>query len=895
MSFLLKTKLSVPAPRPNAISRSGIVRRLEEGVGLHRRMTLVLAPPGYGKTSLAAEWISRCGLKHAWITLDAGDNDPIRFLGYLAAALQSCDDSVGASVLSLLDTPQLPPAEMIAGMLVNDLAESREKLLLVLDDYQFIQNEYIHRVLQYLLDNQPQTLHLIMLSRVDPPLSLSRWRVRGQITELREVDLRFSPEEARQFLEHTAGIALEPQAVGILAGKTEGWVAGLQLAAFSLQGKDAESRLSFVRAFDGSQRYIIDYLLEEVFDRLDSGTKEFLRQTSILDRFNSALCDAVTGRDGSRQTINSLLKMNLFILPMDDQQQWYRYHALFAGILRTELAPELKGILHERASRWFDENQLPEEAVTHAIASGSWEAVIRLICKAAWSLLQQGRAVTLLKWVDALPEDKIRESTEMRAYKAWAMLLTGRGREAAALIGSIQWDEFVRNKPEAKGHFLVLQIYKAMSIKEMAGLKLSEEVAGFLESQDPVLRASALYYAAQIRLFGGKLNEAVALLEKAYRLGLDTNQHFLSLISLKNMAATMLLCGRRKEAEEVCREALQRFTDRKGKLLPLAALAFIPLGMACYAKDDLSEALEYLERGVSICQNLSLVQFAVQGEMNLAVVQFALGKYDEAFHTIRHSCEVLEAMGMSMAVPLFTAIETEFRLKQGDRKAARAWVERMGLSASHIPSHLDERQYFTYVRFLLAEGDIETARALLLNLESTARDGERVFRQITIHILRAVALKRLNREQEAAAALELAVRAAASETFYRNFLDEDPCIEGLLPAVRHVAPMFVDNLQEKFKNVMHDGSFHEQTVEEASVASKARGAGNSSLIEPLSERELEVLSLVTQGLPNQAIADRLFISLGTTKWHMTNIFTKLGVTNRVQAVEAAKRLSLLET
>ncbi|MBN1978105.1 MAG: hypothetical protein JW918_11980 [Anaerolineae bacterium] len=444
---LLTTKLYIPPPRPDLVPRLRLVERLDDGLRLGHRLTLIAAPAGFGKTTLATEWIHTleahrdAPLQVAWLSLDEGDNDPARFFTYLIAALRQLDTGVCQATQSLLGSPQMPPTESLATTLVNDIAAIPSPFVLVLDDYQLIHNALIHDALAFLLDHQPPHMHLLVATRTDPPLSLPRLRVRGHVTEVRADDLRFTEEEAATFLNRALRLELDAEDIAALEARTEGWIAGLQLAALSMQGKgDVDS---FIEAFSGSNRHVIDYLAEEVLAQQQEKIRDFLHQTSILERFCAPLCDVV--REGSADSsaiLEHLEHQNLFLVPLDDRREWYRYHRLFADFLRTELAREQSATLHLRAARWFEAHDLLPEAVNHAlahaVATGDTDEAVRIVTLAGSRALSEGALATLLGWLDALPDEVVRASGWLTSFKAWCLLMTGQSEMAISYIQSAE-------------------------------------------------------------------------------------------------------------------------------------------------------------------------------------------------------------------------------------------------------------------------------------------------------------------------------------------------------------------------------------------------------------------------------------------------------------------------
>ncbi|MEA3398018.1 MAG: LuxR family transcriptional regulator, partial [Chloroflexota bacterium] len=436
----MQTKLYIPPPRPNLVPRLRLTERLN--AGLHRKLTLVSAPAGFGKTTLLSEWVAGCGRPVAWLSLDEGDNDLVRFLTYLVAALQTVDAGIGKNVLDVLQSPQLPPLESLLTLLINDLAGNHEgrPYVLVLDDYQMIKEQSIHEALVFLLDHLPPQMHLGLATRIDPPLNIARLRVRGQVTELRADDLRFTPDEAASFLNQVMGLGLSQEDVAALEARTEGWIAGLQVAAMAMQGRDDLS--GFVAAFTGSHRYILSYLVEEVLQRQPEHTRIFLLQTAILDRLSGSLCDAVADRSGSQETLELLEDTNLFIVPLDDERRWYRYHRLFSDALRARLEREFEAheiqTLHRRASDWYDQHGFVLQGINHALDAQDYERAAQLIERRAEEIFQRSELNTLLGWIRALPGELVEERPLLSMICGWALLATGHADEAERCMCNIE-------------------------------------------------------------------------------------------------------------------------------------------------------------------------------------------------------------------------------------------------------------------------------------------------------------------------------------------------------------------------------------------------------------------------------------------------------------------------
>ena len=440
---ILATKLYIPPPRPKVVLRPRLVERLDEG--LHHKLTLISAPAGFGKTTLVSEWVASCERATAWLSLDEGDNDLARFLAYLVAALQTIMADMGEGVLAVLQSPQPPPIESMLTALLNEITATPDDFILVLDDYHVMDAQPVDHALTFLLEHLPPQMHLVIATREDPQLPLARLRARGQLTELRAADLRFTPSEAAEFLNRVMGLNLSADDIAALETRTEGWITGLQMAALSMQGRSDTA--SFIQAFTGSHRFVLDYLVEEVLQRQPEHMRSFLLQTAVLDRLNGSLCDAVTGREDGRGMLETLERGNLFVIPLDDRRQWYRYHHLFADVLQTRLMeewPDQVSALHRRASVWYEQNGLPSDAIRHALAAEDFERAADLIELAGPVVEESSQTATWLGWVRALPDELVRARPVLSVWYAYALL--GRGEMEAAearLTDAERWLELV--------------------------------------------------------------------------------------------------------------------------------------------------------------------------------------------------------------------------------------------------------------------------------------------------------------------------------------------------------------------------------------------------------------------------------------------------------------------
>ncbi len=889
---LLTTKLYIPPPRPNLIPRPRLVERLDEGLHLGRKLTLIAAPAGFGKTTLATEWLYSkdkdvSSRSIAWLSLDEGDNDPARFFIYLIAALRQLDEGVGQAAQSLLGSPQMPPAESLATTLVNDIAAIPAHFVLVLDDYQLIHNTLIHDALAFLLDHQPPQMHLLIATRTDPPLPLPRLRVHGQVTEIRADDLRFTEEEAATFLNQALGLALDAEKIAALDARTEGWIAGLQLAALSMRGKGDVA--SFVAAFSGSNRHIIDYLTEEVLAQQPEEIRDFLHRTSILDRFCAPLCDAVREANADSQTIlEHLERQNLFLVPLDDRREWYRYHRLFADFLRTELAQERSAALHLRAAHWFEAHDLMPEAVNHvlahAAATGDTDEAVRVITLAGSRALSEGALVTLLGWLDALPDEVVRADGWLASFKAWCLLMTGQSEIALSYIQSAEATLEHGDSPVDRGRVLSLRC----AISDAEGvLRMAPQALELIGDADPLSRTGTLFILGDAQDAVGDVAGAAATFREAYHLGHKYGHQIIAAVALAHLAISINYQGRQREALAICQCGARQYADTRGNPLPVAGLLYVVLGELAYEANDLEGAHQYLQTGLELGQQSATTLVILYSLEALAQVQYAMGHGQEALATIQEAQTLANQAGEFEWRGAGAAIEAHLHLSQGDIRAARQWAESADLPLADPLDQTRKYEYTNYVRVLLALRRAREVQTLLARLEHAARENGRRRHLLTIHIQQALAERRLGNEAKALEYLEQALRLAAPEGYIRAFLDEDPAVAQLLPRARHVAPEFVDELLVAFEMPEY-GSMGETLPRTHTPTLVAQPP-----VDPLSDREIEVLRLMAADLSAPEIAEELVIAVSTVRSHIKHIYGKLDAHSRYEAVERARELELV--
>lgn len=875
---ILLTKLHVPGRRSDTIARPRLLDRLETGLQEQRRLTLISAPAGYGKTTVATDWLHAQTRPFAWVGLDEADNDPLRFLTYLIAALQKIDPAYGTGARSLLQGSQSVGGRAALTLLINDLVEARKPLIVALDDYHLIRAPDVHALVEFLLEHAPDILHLTLLTREDPPLPLSRLRVRGQLTELRAADLRFTPEETAFFFQETLGLSLDGDAVATLSQRTEGWIASLQLAGLAMRSQVDPH--AFLTQFGGSHRYVIDYLVDEVLRHQPPEIRDFLSRTSILDRFCAPLCDALM-QDGmdektaapAEDILQRLDRANLFLVALDERRTWYRYHHLFADVLRSGLAPEMIQCMHHRAAHWLFDAGLNHEAIRHALDAGDYTDAAVWIEAASGSLIRHGQIATLLFWLDALPEPVITSHPELAAAKAMGLLLTGQLDDVDSMLASLEESE-IEPSPAMEGRLLAVRTWLADARGKPRSVETAERALTLLPEDAVLYRILALIPLSHTRTEAGDIVGSTEVLRDAYRLAEDADQLFAAMGALANLAFNLLEQGKRREALSLCKSACSRYTDDRDRPLPVLGLVYLPMATAYYIGDDLERAEHYAREGLALCRDLfSGAMAGGDAERVLAQVIYARGEPDAALAFLEEARQSAERQGVTHVALLFAATSAMLRLRQGETGSVERWL-------ASLDKPLPRQVRSAYLAWLLADLRWDKAETLLADRAQELRESAQFGRLIYLLLMQAQAAAGQGRRTDALAHLDDALKYAAPEGYRRPFLDAPPEVQMLLPYVRTPAPHFVDDLIAR-------------SDLKVTVADDTPSPASQALVEPLSERELEVLGLIAAGLSNREIAERLFITVGTVKRHAHNLYGKLQVGNRTEAVARARALKLL--
>jgi LuxR family transcriptional regulator, maltose regulon positive regulatory protein len=907
---LLATKLFVHRAQPGFVSRPRLVVRLNEE--LARGLVVVCAPAGFGKTSLLADW-ARAGRRPvAWLSLDQGDNDPARFWRHVVAALNRVRSAVAERVAPLLGPPAPPSFEGLVSALINELAAQPDQVVLVLDDYHLIEAQPVHTSLGFLLEHRPPALQLLLASRADPPLALARLRARGQLAELRARELRFTTEEAAALLHAAVGPDLTDAAVAALVARTEGWAAGLQLAGLSLRGQPDVAE--FVAAFSGSHRYVLDYLAEEVLDRQPEQVRAFLLETSVLERLSGDLCDAVTGRSDGQRLLEQLERANLFLVPLDEVRGWWRYHHLFADLLRVHLQqqrPERVPQLHRAAAAWSQAHGLADDAVRHALAAGDSVWAARLVEQHFDALFLPGENATIQRWLSALPAALVRSRPRLCLAQTFMALVGGDVEAAESPLDAAEQafaaaaaEHFEPSVGEAASLLANVPAAIAFARTFLAHLRgnaegtiaFAQRALAELGEGEWTLESVIRWQLAVAEWLRGRPAQAECAFAASVAGWQTAGERGLAAACCHYLGQVQRARGRLDAALATYRQALEITTGPgPGRPAPPAAgIAYVGMAEVAYQRGELDAALEHVTEGIARCRQLNYIQPLATGLAALAWIRQAKGDHAGALEAIEEARRVAPGPDVANLLNPVPAQRARLLLAHGDLTAVARLSKDHGLHPDDQPSYPQEPEYLVLARLLLAHDRPDQALGLLERLHEVAVAQGRLGSVIEIRALQALALAASADEAGAVAVLVEALTLARPQGYVRVFADEGPPMSVLLgrlvaaqrtaqAAARRVPLDYLGRLVRAF----------EQDAASTEPYARARGTVVPGLVEVLSSRELEVLRLLAAGRQNQQIAEELVVAPSTVKKHVTHILDKLGAANRTEATARARELGLL--
>ena len=906
---LLATKLHVPRQQPGLVARPRLVQALDEG--LARRLILVCAPAGFGKTALLAGWARRDGLPVAWLSLDAGDNDPARFWRHAVAALDRARPGIGERVGALMGAPAPASFEGLVTSLINELAAQpgQDELLLVLDDYHLIDAQQVHEPLLFLLEHVPPGVHLVLASRSDPPLPLARLRAAGQLAELRGGDLRFTAEEAAALLRESVGEVLPAEAVEALAARTEGWAAGLQLAGLSLRGRPDVA--GFVAAFSGTYRYVLDYLTDEVLEGQTGQVREFLLETSVLDRLSGGLCDAVTGRTGGQVMLERVERANLFLVPLDEVRGWWRYHHLFADLLRARLQQQQPGRvagLHQNAAAWYEQHGLADDAVRHALAAGDASWAARLIERHFDEIFWPGERATVERWLSALSAGLVGSRPRLCLVRSILALAGGDIEEAGPLLDAAERagteaaeEPFEPSAGQAASLLVNVPAAIALGRASLAHLRGDADGTAAFASQclaktsegESMLDSTSTWLLAVAEWLRGRAAEAERAFAASITRWRAAGERYSAAYGCHHLGQVHRAQGRLDAALGTYQQALEITAAPGRPAMPAAGIAFVGMGEVAYQRDELESAERQVSEGIERCRHLTYTQPLATGLAALAWIRQAQGDHAGALEAMGEAGRVVPGPAVAGLLNPVPAQRARLLLAQGEVTAAARWAEERGLGPDDDPAYPREPEYLVLARVLLAQDCPARALALLGRLHTAAAAQNRAGSIIEIQALQALALAAAGDGNAAVGTLAQALMLGCPQGYVRVFADEGAPMSALLS--RLVAAQKTDNDAAGAVPLGCLARLLRAFGEPPAAAGARQHAATAvpGLVEHLTARELEILALLAAGTPNPRIAEQLVVSLDTVKKHVSHLLGKLGAANRTEAVTRARELGLI--
>lgn len=893
---IIKTKINLPAFRRGLVVRSRLSALLSAGIAQGHKLILISAPAGFGKTTVIREWIALGKVPAAWVSLDEGDGDSARFLTYLVTALQTVIAGVGESILAALQSSQPVATSDLLVSLLNELSSIEDDFMLVLDDLHVVDSKSVDELLALMVEHMPPPMHLVITTREDPALPLARLRAKNQLTEIRAVDLRFTESEAAEFLNHSMGLRLSAEEVAALDQSAEGWVAGLQLAALSMQGKADPS--AFIRSFSGTNQFVLDYLLEEVLQKQPEAIQGFLLRSSILNRLSGSLCDALLQNENSsaQEMLEMLERENLFVIPLDEERRWYRYHHLFRDLLRQRLSQryskdDIAG-LHIRASEWFEQNGEIGEAFHHAISAVELERAARLLESHWLSMDENFQTGAWLGWANQLPLSMKRLRPVLLTQIGWSHMDAGNPEASESSLKEAEAS--LKNPREALAvveleQFRVLpariamaRAYNAQAQNRFADtMKYAEMAQDLAPQEDEFMQAQASAILSGAYWAGGELDKAFALMSHWVDAAQGAGNFVFAIAASFGKADILTLQGRLREAMQVYQIALRLAEMHNAE--QHTAHHHLGLGLLNHEMGEDEFAAQHLQKAFELGRHTTIVDWAYRKNLAQAQLKESEGDYDSALSLLDEAARVYVRTPIPNLRPV-EAMKARIYLKLNRLDKAQAWASKSGLSLRDAPDYLHEFERLTLAKISLADSPNEqTLQDVLKYLESQlklAQTQNRPHSQIEILALQALALHSKGETIQAASALEQALTLAEPEGYLRFFAGENKSISELLPKIKN------GNLQQYPKRILAELTPHNNLL-------SFQHNSIQPLIDPLSERELEVLRLIERGLSNNEICETLFVALSTVKGHNLRIFTKLQAKSRTEAVAKARELGLL--
>lgn len=901
---MLLTKLHIPQPKENVVHRSGLFEKLNEG--LNRKLILVSATAGYGKTTLVSDWIGNGKIPAAWYSVDSRDNDPYEFLTFIINGIQTIHKNVGNKSLELLKSPGTIEIEYICELLINDILTVKSDFMLVIDDLHLIASKQVYKILSFLIEYKPRNFKMAILTRSDPPLSLARMRSQNELLEIRSSDLSFTEHDTNEFFNRKLKLELSQKDINLIELKTEGWIAGLQLTAITLQNKENVSE--FIKRIAGDNRYIMDYLIEEVLNALDEETREFLLKTSVLEKLSGPLCDAVLQKNNSQLILETLEKNNMFIVALDNERQWFRYHHLFGDLLKQRLLnkyKELVGNLHNKASIWFELNEIPLFAIDHSLVANNFERAANLVNQQADSIWLRGEHSLLQHYLEEIPKNALLAKPKLTIYYAWIQFTNGKFEEAEHSLTIVEQliepsslkdavktekDEKIlteTNKVKLRGRIAAIRASIASFRGEVAKIiPFSEQALKYLAEEDDTWRCigaitmgDAYMLKNNTKLAGKAYSEAVT----ASRTIRDIN---LYLMSNMLFAFSEVLLGRLHSAYEIYKKLTQFINEKSLLKTDFAGWLFAAKSYLFLEWNNLDNAEEYANKSVEMSSYGHHVFIKGIIFNNLIAVRFARKDWDGVEKGVQEIDKIVAGFDVPGGVINWKeSWRARLWLVNGNIKAADDWVQSRGWNEESHFTYLHKDEIIVFARILIMQGHIVAADNLLKRLISEAESASQVVSQIELLLIHASVLAILDNKNEAKNSVLKALAIAEPGGFIRIFIDEGEEIEFLIEAIKNEKATQTSDLLDMISS--------ECIAKILNAFKNEKKTDKTASATVLSPRELDTLKLLAENFTNQQIADELFVSLNTVKTHLKNINLKLEVENRNAAVNKAKELKII--
>jgi len=873
LSDLLNLKNIIPINK-NIIFREKLIKQLEENFK-NKKLILVSAPAGYGKTTLISSWVTNFNKSTAWLTINEDDNDIKLFIQGIINAFITIDSKLFKNTTNLLQVANITGVKSILASFFTEIRKIDKEILLVLDDYHFIENNEINKILDKIINYLPTNIKIIISTREDPQLKLNRYRLAGIIYELRIRNLEFNYKEIEKFYEK-AKIDIKENDLKRLAKRTEGWISGLKLAGLKLIKKDNENIHDFINEFAGSNYYIMDYLMEEVLKEIDEETKDFLYKTSVVEKFSPKLCNYLLDKNDSLNTLKKIKNMNLFLYELDSNKHWFRYHQLFRDLLSFHLDKNIKNNLHKKASKWFKENNLFKDAVVEAIKAKDNKLAVTYIEESIPYFLEKGEIKNLIELIERVPDQEILTSIPIMIIKAWLLFAIGKKKDALYYIELIE-----KNKRKIddinKGRLYTLTSLIPEINNGEDPTVMAKNSIDLIDDNDYIFKINGWMSLGQIQASIGRLDESIHSFKIAYYLGRESGQSFLEIISLINLALKLNQKGKLQEAINLCQESIDRYTYSENQVDTLAKLIYIPKGIFLYQRGDYKSAKQLLIEGIEVSERLNLVHVAWMPKIYYSLTLFLEKENKKALEVINDLIDYTTRYNLNAYLSWAGSIKKEFNIKTGNLKLNENIEKKYEEKLKSNNDFNYKRYFFNYIRLLILNRKIEKAYKILKENEEIILSCYFIDK-IRYYLFMTVVYQIKEDGKKESDYFKKVIKLIDSEPYLSIFIREGDL---LLPLIRKYKKLnfdLLDKAEEYITKYLKGGKL----------------VANEKLIEPLTDRELEILKLVSKGMSNKSIAEELFITLGTTKWHLSNMYSKLGVKSRTKATVKAKSLGIIK-